>query len=341
MKTLKLVALVCTCTLVCFSFVFYPPKNLFRAFSPRAGREETTTPAINPINTAHSVGISPQVLSGNRSKEWENPGCIERKLSRYRSLDTGRVYHHPSIVHYAKLSGGSGDVALTFRDYTSVLSVYKFLQPERIIFHTYTGMTGKYWDVIRDWKNVRVEIDKIPPVNVIGGKRPFYIQHQADYVKLRALYELGGVTMDFDVIMVNGTQLKQEQKISECVLSEEFQYVNGGFHSCIAKSPFIAKWLDGYHKDYKPELWLHNVSFKPAGILLKDTDVCYNLYLDDTISTHPNWGKRNEWLKNGVSWRYKTATHYFLRIGMVPNDDEHLLQADHSLGQLFRYVHEA
>ena len=81
--------------------------------------------------------------------EWVNPGCIEKKLNRYRPMDTGRVYHYLPIVHYAKLTWSSQSVSLNFREYTSVLSVYKFLQPERIIFHINTDVVGKYWDKIK------------------------------------------------------------------------------------------------------------------------------------------------------------------------------------------------
>jgi hypothetical protein len=284
--------------------------------------------------------MATQRITGN-STEQVNPGCIARALNKYRPLDTGKVYHHPSIVHYAKLTRGGHRLTLNFREYTSVLSVYKFLQPKRIIFHVYTGMEGKYWDIINSWKNVQITVNKIPHVRMIGGRPAAYIQHEADYVKLRALYEHGGVTLDFDVVIVNGTKLRQEQRIAECVLSEEGEYINGGFHSCINHSSYIGKWLEGYNKDYRPDLWLHNVSFKPTFLLTgKDSTVCYNVYLDDTISIHPNWGKKREWLESNVKWSTKTAAHYFVK-DLIANDDERLLKGSHSLAQLLRYVHDA
>lgn len=287
-------------------------------------------------------------LSGSRKQAYPvnstdqvNPGCREKQLSKYRPVDTGKIYHYPSIAHFAKLTWSDQSVSLNFREYTSVLSVYKFLKPERIIFHVNTDMVGKYWDNIRSWTDVQIEVNKIPHVRHIGGRPVGYIQHEADYVKLTALYNHGGVTLDFDVVIVNGTKLRQEQRVAECVLSEEGEYINGGFHSCIKHSPFIAKWLEGYDQDYKPELWLHNVSYKPTRLLLdKDSTVCYNVYLDDTISIHPNWGKQREWLDNNVQWSTKTAAHYFVKSG-IANDNEQLLQAKHSLAQLMRHVHEA
>lgn len=79
-------------------------------------------------------------------------------------------------------------------------------------------------------------MNKIPHVHLVGGRRPRYIEHEADYVKLNALHRHGGVTLDFDVIIVNGTQ---EQRLSECVLAEEDDHVNAGFSSCIKNSSLL------------------------------------------------------------------------------------------------------
>lgn len=272
-----------------------------------------------------------------------NPGCIAKKLNKYRAVNTGRVYHHPPIIHYAKLSHSASRVSLNFREYTSVLSVFKFLQPQQIFFHVYTGTSigGKYWDIIKGWDGVQVNINVISPVSRINGKYVPYIQHEADYVKLREVYHHGGIAMDFDVVIVNATRLRYEQQLSECVLSEEGEYINGGFYSCIKASPYLEKWLKGYDTDYKPDLWLHNVSYKPRDLLIDPhSSVCYNVYLDNTICIHPNWGKQKEWLGSGVVWQAKTAAHYFVKKG-IHNDGEALLKENHSLAKLLQFVHKA
>ena len=111
-------------------------------------------------------------------------------------------------------------------------------------------------EVIRQWKDVKIEVNKISRVRYIGGKPVTWIQHEADYIKLRELFHHGGISMDSDVIIVNATRLKYEQRLSECIISEEGEYINIGFQSCIKNSPFIKKWLEGYDTDYRPHLWL-------------------------------------------------------------------------------------
>ena len=325
---------------VCLTVLFFSAKRASHLEGKREQESENLSEPSGSDLSPFDLGPIFKLQTKNRAK-LINPGCRERKLGKYKPVDTGRVYHYPPIVHYAKLNRAGRKVSLNFREYMSVLSVYKFVQPERIIFHTYSDIEGNYWDKVKKFKDVEVEVNKVPRVQKIGGKRVQYVEHEADYIKLRALHQHGGLTMDFDVIIVNGTKLRQEQRISECVLSQEGEYINGGFHSCIKNSSFVAKWLEGYETDYRPSLWIHNVSFKPTDILQsKTSDVCYNVYLDDTISVHPNAGQTRQWLGDKVQWWTKTAAHYFLKTG-IPHDNERLLKENHSLGQLLQHVQEA
>lgn len=307
---------------------------------PVVGQLITET-ASDPISGGENAEVTQNSdFWRNMSTDKVNPGCIERKLAKYRAIDSGKVYHHPPLVHYAKLARGSKASSINFREFTSVLSVYKFLKPEKITFHTYGDITGRYWDEVNSWNKVHVELNKISPVRKIGGKPVRYIQHEADYIKLRALRQYGGLALDFDVVIINATRLHQKQRLSECVLSEEGEYVNGGFYSCIRNSSFVAKWLESYDQDYRPDLWLHNVSYRPTNLLIGGhfNGTCYNIHLDDTISINPNAGNRRYWLSNKVQWTMKTAAHYFVKTG-IPNDGEGLLKQNHSLAHLLQYVH--
>lgn len=272
----------------------------------------------------------------------ENLGCVSRRLSQYKPVDSGATtYNHPAVIQYAKLSKGSNPVSLTFMDYMAMMSAYKFLHPDKIVIHTYTDIKGKYFELARKW-NTSVQVNKIRQVSRLNGKGVSYIQHQADFIKVRGLLEFGGVTSDFDVIIVNGTKLKSMQRMSECVLSREGEYVNNGFTSCIKNSTFVRKWLDGYYTDYQPRLWLHNASFKPAGILQsKEPNVCYNMYVVNGIATDPSYKLAGTlWTqRNGVNWRSKVAAHYFSK--NIRQFQESALNRQDSIGELLRHVMDA
>ena len=80
------------------------------------------------------MGICPYIFKQDKKSGYDrageqNPGCDTKDFNNYTAIDIGKVYHHPLIVHYAKL--GSSVMQLNFREYTSVLSVHKFIRPER------------------------------------------------------------------------------------------------------------------------------------------------------------------------------------------------------------------
>lgn len=246
-------------------------------------------------------------------------------------------------MQYAKLSRDRKPVSLTFLEYMAMMSAYKFLRPKKILVHTYGKIEGVYWDRVLNWEGTSVEVNIVDPITEIGGKRVKFITHEADYLKVRGLLEHGGVTSDFDVIVVNGTKLKQRQNMAECVLSRENNYINAGFNSCIRNSSFVRRWLHEYDTDYAPWDWLYNASLKPKYILEDgESQTCHNVYVDGTISMQPLWKYAEYyWLRpKAVQWQDKTAAHYFVKSGMV-QDDESLLRKNHSLADILRYVYYA
>ena len=153
------------------------------------------------------------------------------------------------------------------------------------------------------------------------------------------MYELGGIISDFDVIIINGTALKELQRKAECVLSLENDFVNAGFNSCIKKSTFVEKWLNGYYTAYRHKSWMYNASHRPRTIL-KANDTCYNMHVVPNIAMDPNFSGYKKWLmKNGVQWRKKIAAHYFNK--RLKNSNEAALQADNSFGEMLRYIYNA
>ena len=288
---------------------------------------------LSPISyfRYHSVVVSPP----------PNPGCLSKKLGDYKPIYTGKVYYHPPIVHYAKLSRSTQPVILNFRDFMALMSVYKFLRPEKILIHTYGNIIGKYWYKAKRWKKVAVKIIKHSRLKNIGGKMVRYVAHEADYIRLEALLKFGGLISDFDVVVVNGTKLRKMQQLSECVISKEETFLNVGFVSCIKNSTYISRWLDSYSTDFNPLSYLYNSGYKPKYLLENESNKdCCNCLVEDTICFDPGNGPDDKirWLKrNGVQWRNKTAAHYFVKSGFK-FDDQRLVNASHSLGEMFRYI---
>ena len=242
-------------------------------------------------------------------------------------------YSHQKIVHYVYVSDASPH--LTFRQYLSVLASHKFFRPERILLHSNVAPSGKYWDLAV--KTTGIEYNHVERVRRIGGKAPGWVQHEADYIKVSQVLLFGGVALDFDAVILNGTKLRDEQRRGECVLSGENSctYLNIGVFSCVKGSRYLHDWREGYHKDYRPYLWLYNSCTNTPTDLVKKG--IYEVVIDPDISQYPSWSvSKKEWLGTGrkVDWRGKAASHYFCR-GAVQDGTE-ILDMDNSLGEMFR-----
>ena len=322
----------------------YDPENSPNQ-TPRSLADKFFVPATTSNSTPRrQANEEAFVTSSITAASYMNPGCIKHSLNAYRPVQTSKKYYHPPIVHYVKLSQtDSSTQSLSFRDFLAMMSAYKFLRPKQILVHSNGKIAGEYWDQAQKWEGTSVTVNPVKRVTQLNGKHVGWIQISADYVKVSKLLEYGGLVSDFDVIIINGTRLKEEQRRSECVIAQEGAIPNAGFMSCVKNSSFVRQWLKAYHEDFNPSSWLYNSALVPNNILLgKTTSVCYNIYLDSTICVSPNAKEApTQWLsRNGVPhWRTKTAAHYYLNRVRLPPDGE-LLKKDTSFGEMLRYVYE-
>jgi glycosyltransferase involved in cell wall biosynthesis len=93
-----------------------------------------------------------------------------------------------------------------FLHYASIESCRRVLEPDAIFFHHKHVPRGEWWDRIRPHLTL-VEVDEIPEVlaaDYSAGNVPrrYRYAHHADFLRLDALIERGGVYADIDTIFV-------------------------------------------------------------------------------------------------------------------------------------------
>ena len=321
------------------SYVLYRNRDSIESSLRRFVKEPDDYNDADPLLLHRFLSEASNLEGSELTVERTNPGCVYRRLGYYVPQRSPIVYNHPPIVHYAKFS--DKHVTLSYTEYMALLSAYKFLKPEKMFIHSDVDIYGEYWERTQKWTDTLVKVNKVSRMGKINGIKVQYVQHEADYIKMKQLFKYGGVTSDFDVAVVNGSKLKGHQKVSECVLSWQLNVLNIGFTSCIKNASFVRRVLDGYERDYQPS-WIYNSNRVTAGILTNERTKCYNVYVDNTICQDPLWSDApKRWLSNkGVDWRSKTAAHYFVKSGF-PNSEEEVLKANHSLAELFQYVNES
>ena len=256
--------------------------------------------------------------------------CLLYDRKKYHYEDK-QFYQHPNIVHYVKISDKERDTELRLLDYTSILSVDRFYKPAKIVIHSNRNVTGRLWELANKLQT-RIEVQNLERQTTIGKlhfKKPLAITHEADMHKIEIALKEGGIVMDFDVIILNGANLRRQQAISECVLGieRECTFVNSGFLSCVSNSTFVRLWRENYEEDYRNKWsdYLYNSGEYPASVL-RQCPSCYNVYLDPEIAMNPDAGApggpgpgRKPWIQYGqVDWRNKTVVHLLLHHLQVP-----------------------
>ena len=178
------------------------------------------------------------------------------------------------IVHYVRLfaEGQTGQL-LHFVDCLGLYSVFLVLKPDRILLHTNTKDVWPFdncetsLNKTLDWSIVQTILT--PLQHSTNGTKITFIEHEADIRKLRALEEYGGVALDFDVVIINGSAVRDIWESTPCFVCWEpdRNSANLGFLGCRSRhARYPQLILQQYQVAYQPHCWSCNSGFVPWNI---------------------------------------------------------------------------
>ena len=114
----------------------------------------------------------------------------------------------PNLVHYVWLLKDPSELRLSFKVFISIYSAHLFWRPERIYIHT--DATPPVIDRAREngtlWTKRILAIPNLTfhhvdvPMTTAKGVEIKWTEHKADFLRLGALREFGGVYLDTDAI---------------------------------------------------------------------------------------------------------------------------------------------
>ena len=132
-----------------------------------------------------------------------------------------------------------------------------------------------------DWKVVRWDEENFDVNSTLWTKQAYEEKKYAfvsDYVRMKALYEMGGVYLDTDVELVQG--IDEFLKHDAFVGFESPDAVQTGVMASVAGQPMIKEWLDWYtdrpylvdgKPNMNPNVFFVTDSLKKRGLKLDDT----------------------------------------------------------------------
>ena len=165
--------------------------------------------------------------------------------------------------------------------YLAVESARVINQPQEIIFHFNREPVGEWWERIKPSLTLH---QMEAPVSFMG-RRITHPAHQADVVRLQALYEVGGIYLDLDTI---------------CVKPLSAFYTNQMVMGLELKAPYVPKNKRqeikykirkalGFVKPYREESILCN------GVILAEKNSAFIKLWMDTYKTFRSKGRDKFW----------------------------------------------
>lgn len=277
-------------------------------------------------NLRQSAGIFPMVTTPHIASNPVQEGTVDELILHYVRLYVNRTF----------------EVPLEFLHCLGVYSAVINLQPSVIYLHT-TSPTPfpfenceKLLNVTIDWPPVKTFIVALQ--FTMNGQYIRQMSHEADIRKLKALEEYGGIVLDFDVYIINGSSLQNLLRSSECVVCYEDQFapdmlVNGGLLGCWkAHARFPQLVLEeSYRQNYDAEDWLYNIGYEPWQILQRHNGTA-------TVLDGPCNHVARDWSRDYGSRNWTSLPAYHSYAHNDPATRKQVLKWDNALGEVARWL---
>ncbi len=254
---------------------------------------------------------------------------------------TDCVYNHPEVFNFVIFTDHPDQSVLDFRAYLAIYSVHRFYKPDKVVIHcNYEIRSNIYWEKLKKL-STPLETKLTERIRTIGKAylHPGFITHEVDYFKVMQAFKNGGIYADFDMVVLNGTRLREMQQRSEVILGRDDDPCSktcAGFISCVPDSPLMRKWQESYENDYMPQLLLYNANRVP-GNLLKSCTECYDVIVDPDIS---NWNEAANWREaDKINWYKKPVAHY-MNVGFMKplKPVREILKMSNSFSEMVKHV---
>ena len=253
-------------------------------------------------------------------------------------------YLVPNIVHFIWYEWSSPRPFM-FHNMLSMLSAYKYLNPDRIYFHTNKEPSGKFWHGVLQIPTLRI-IHRQPPTQYNGHRfpSPRFDSSSSDVDRVIILTEYGGIYLDLDVLVVSSKF--HSVRTYNCTMGiEAGQTLCGGIIVCNKNSTFLKYWLDRYVTDNRPNHWSYNSGWVPSQLAKDHPNL---LHIVPRKFHMPNWfqlqylfgDKKYNWRANYAVhlWNHKWEKNTQFKKLRFEYNEETIKYANNTFGEIAREI---
>ena len=184
--------------------------------------------------------------------------------------------------------------------YKCILSIQQNMPDYKIIiYNDIEPIDNEYWAKVKTHKNI--EIKYYPRPIYFDDFKLDYVQYAADVARLDILYNMGGIYLDLDMLIIkNFDKLIGSNK--DLYLSEEGEKGGSLINSFIAAKPkngFLKLWLDSFKTGLRMNQWAYHIRESNTQLLEENLhyNIKYNIeILDSTNFFSIPWTERDKFV---------------------------------------------
>ena len=259
------------------------------------------------------------------------PQTIERvipdKAPRYENIVIPKIVHVTWFYPEKKCD-------FHFYDLICLLSVHKFIKPEKIYVWFTDKPCGKWWNEAKE-KIPYIELRYMEAPTSIYGHEINVPEHKSDVARMSIIEKYGGIYMDLDIIVLKSWDPLLHYNFT--LAAESTQNFGNGAIISTPNNTFIKMWKEGYH-DFNDKAWAKHSLFLPFTLARNNPELVHVEW--DSI-LRPTWKELNWLYTQGKLWDWSTsyAMHLYYRFHGMKHNPEDIKTMNTTLGQIFRHVY--
>lgn len=169
----------------------------------------------------------------------------------------------PNNVHFAYiLSDPEGNFTFHFSHFLSIYAAWYYWRPDTIYLHTNVQADGATVTRARDgelgkWSRYiftlfdNLEINTVEaPTHTNTGMEIKGLEHRSDFVRVKAVHELGGIYIDFDVHPLRDIDFLRKSGFKAIAGRQLGGQINSGTFMSVKGGKMVKRWMDGMHDAY-------------------------------------------------------------------------------------------
>ena len=220
-----------------------------------------------------------------------------------------------------------------FHNLISLLSVQKFIKPDRIFFWYSNMPCGKWWQVVK--RRVPIISPRyLEAPTMVFGHRVDKVEHRADVARIVIMLRYGGIYIDLDVVAV---QSWDPLLYYQTTLGAESPYfLANGVIISVPNAIFLRLWYDGY-RTFNDSLWNFHSCFLPMLISKRYPNL---LHIERDTFYRPLWNELQWLYKPGYLWDWSInyGVHLWYRFHTVEHNPEDIKTLNTTMAEVFRYI---